>query len=593
MFPCRLLLPLAAVTLPCLAAPAAVASESVKTSASSADSQDDARTRWFREARLGIFIHWGVYAVPGGEYQGKPVGWIGEWIMKQAAIPVADYRAFARDFTAAAYDPAAWADLILQTGARYTVITAKHHDGFSLYDSAVSDWDVAGSSPAPDDLLAPLASAIRARGLKFGLYYSQAQDWTHPGGAIYDRKPGAPGWDPAQTGDFDAYLRDVAAPQTRELLTRYQPDILWWDTPVDMTKERAQPLHDLLSLQPGIITNNRLGGGFEGDTKTPEQHIPPRGFPGQMFEVCMTMNETWGFKKNDHDWKSSRTIIQNLSDIASKGGNFLLNIGPDATGRIPEPSIRILKDLGRWMKTNSEAIYATQASPFPRRLPWGRVTQKTNSHGSTTLFLHVWNWPADGHLLLPTLRTKPSSARTLATGKRASAKLSPDGLVVTLRDAAPDPDVSIVKLTFKQPLVITQLPFVEPADDGTLTLHALDADTHGSLAGNVPVEGTGHGAYIARWHSDEWRVEYQLKTPAARTWRVEAEIRAAKPAKLRLKNGVTENVTDLPSTSGDAFQTLPLGTIALPAGETAIEFIPVRGNWSAIDLRTVRLIAVE
>jgi alpha-L-fucosidase len=562
-------------------------------SATSPAAAEAERTRWFREARLGIFIHWGVYSVPAGEYQGKPVGWIGEWIMRQASIPVADYRAFAKDFTASAYDPEAWADLIQQTGARYTVITAKHHDGFSLYDSAVSDWDVAGTSPAPDDLLSPLASAIRSRGLKFGLYYSQAQDWTHPGGAIMGKKPGEPGWDPAQTGDFAAYIHQVAVPQTREILTRYQPDILWWDTPINMTKELAHPLHDLLALQPRIITNNRLGGGFNGDTKTPEQHIPPRGFPGEMFEVCMTMNETWGFKKNDHDWKSSRTIIRNLSDIASKGGNFLLNIGPDATGRIPEPSVKILQDLGRWMKTNSEAIHATTASPFPRRLPWGRVTQKTADDGTTTLFLHVWDWPADGLLLLPTLQTKPSSARILATNQRASAKLSPDGLVVRLRDAAPDPDVSIVKLTFKKPLLITQRPYVQPAADGTFTLLAHDADTHGSLAGNLAIEGSGASAILARWHSNEFRVEYQLKTPSARTWRVEAEIRAAKPATLRLKNGATEIDAALPATPGDAFQTVTLGTLALPAGETTLDLRPVRDQWSSIDLRHIRLLPAE
>ncbi len=574
------------------ATPLVTAAPVAPTTATAPDDHE-ARTRWFREARLGIFIHWGVYAVPAGEYQGRPIGWIGEWIMKQARIPVADYRAFAKDFTASAYDPEAWADLIQQTGARYTVITAKHHDGFSLYDSAASDWDVAGASPAPDDLLAPLAAAVRARGLRFGLYYSQAQDWTHPGGAIYGQRLDQLGWDPAQTGDFDAYLRDIALPQTREILTRYQPDILWWDTPTHMTRERALPFHQLLAAHPAIITNNRLGGGFDGDTKTPEQNIPPRGYPGEMFEVCMTMNETWGFKKNDQNWKSSRTIIRNLSDIASKGGNFLLNIGPDAFGRIPEPSVKILQDLGRWMRTNSEAIYATTASPFPRRLPWGRVTQKSNPDGSTTLFLHVWDWPADGQLLLPTLQTKPSSARILATNKRASAKLTPDGLVVRLRGPAPDPDVSIIKLTFKKPLVITQRPYVQPSSDGTFTLRALDADTHGSLLGNITLEGRGPDAFLARWHHDEWRVEYQLKTPAVRTWRVEAEIRAAKPAKLRLKNGATEIDTDLPATPGDAFQPVTLGTLALPAGETALELRAVRGHWSPIDLRHVRLVPVD
>jgi alpha-L-fucosidase len=558
------------------------------------DAYQDARDKaWFHEARLGIFIHWGVYAVPAGEYQGKPVGWIGEWIMKQAAIPVADYRAFARDFTASAYDPEAWADLIQQTGARYIVITAKHHDGFALYDSAVSDWDVAGASPAPDDLLAPLAAAVRARGLKFGLYYSQAQDWTHPGGAIMGRNAGEGGWDPAQTGDFDAYLRDIAAPQTREILTRYQPDILWWDTPVNMTNARAQPLHDLLALRPSIITNNRLGGDFKGDTKTPEQHIPPRGFPGEMFEVCMTMNDTWGFKKNDTNWKSSRTIIRNLSDIASKGGNFLLNIGPDATGRIPEPSVKILQDLGRWMKTNSEAIHATTASPFPRRLPWGRVTQKANADGTTTLFLHVWDQPADGRLLLPTLQTEPSSARILASDKHASTELSSDGLVVLLRDAAPDPDVSIIKLTFQNPLVITQRPYAEPSNDGSFALAALDADTHGSLGGNIEVHGAGPDAVLTRWDNHEFRVEYQLKTPSARSWRVTADLRATKPAQLQLKCGSAVVAAEIPATDGGAFQTVELGIIALPAGETTLELNPVSGRWSSVDLRTVRIIPAD
>ena len=584
------LLSIAALSFACIPTGASASEQPTPTAPAQAEAS---RTRWFREARLGIFIHWGVYSVPAGEYKGKPIGWIGEWIMKQAQIPVADYRAFAREFTASAYDPVAWADLIRESGARYMVITAKHHDGFSLYDSAISDWDVAGDCPAPDDLLSPLATAVRARGMKFGLYYSQSQDWTHRGGAMHGKKLGEPGWDPAQAGDYDAYLRDIAVPQTREILTRYQPDILWWDTPMHMTKERAQPLHDLLALQPNIITNNRLGGGFEGDTKTPEQHIPPRGFPGAMFEVCMTMNETWGFKKNDQQWKSSRTIIRNLSDISSKGGNFLLNIGPDSTGRIPDASVKVLKDLGRWMRANSEAIYATTTSPFPRRLPWGRITQKANADGTTTLFLHVWDWPADGKLLLPTLQATPTSALVLATGKRASAKPSADGLVVRLPDAATDADVSIVKLTFNTPLGITQRPYSVPDADGSFTLHALDADTHGSLAGNLPVEGSGNTAFLARWSHDDWRVEYQLKTPAARSWKVQAEVRATKPAQLKLKCGKTEKVAQLSATSGDSFQSLDLGTIALPAGETALEFVPVRGNWSSIDLRKVRLVPVE
>lgn len=543
------------------------------------------RTKWFHEARLGIFIHWGVYAVPAGEFHGEPVCWIGEWIMHSAQIPVAEYRAFAKDFTASNYDPASWAGLFHEAGARYVIITAKHHEGFSLYDSAVSDWDVAGSSPAGSDLLEPLAAAVRERGMKFGLYFSQAQDWVHPGGGFYGRESE---WDPAQAGDFDAYLRDTALPQTRELIGRYSPDILWWDTPVNMTPERAKPFADLLAEHPRIITNDRLGGGFPGDTKTPEQHIPPRGYPGEMFEVCMTMNDTWGFKKNDHNWKSSREIIRMLSDIASKGGNFLLNVGPDASGRIPEPSVKVLKDLGRWMKTNSDAIYGTSASPFPRRLPWGRVTQKSNPDGTTTLFLHVWDWPADGNLLLPTLQTTPVSARMQASGEEVAFASTPDGIVLHLPGDALDPDATIVRLELPSAPLVAQRLYSEPGSDGAFVLGAIDADTHGSLAGNITVEGRGPDAVLARWHSHEFRVEYVLKTPEAKTWRVMAEVTAPQPVRLRLKCGPTDVPAEVPATA-NPFEVVPLGQIALPAGECTLELLAERDGWSSIDLRKVIL----
>ncbi len=235
----------------------------------------------------------------------------------------------------------------------------------------MNDWDIVDATPYGKDLLKPLAEACRKHGLKLGFYYSQAQDWNNGGSAAGGK------WDKAQEHSMDEYIDKVAVPQVREILTNYGefPAVLWWDTPTDMNKERADKLIELLKLKPGIIHNNRLGGGYKGDTETPEQYIPATGYPGRDWETCMTMNDTWGFKSYDHNWKPTETLIRNLVDIASKGGNYLLNVGPTAEGEIPAPSIERLKEVGAWMKVNGEAIYGTTASPF-KRLPWGRCTKQ-------------------------------------------------------------------------------------------------------------------------------------------------------------------------------------------------------------------------
>jgi alpha-L-fucosidase len=404
--------------------------------------EHDARMKWFREARFGIFIHWGVYSVPAH----------GEWYMNNAKVPEATYRAYAKDFTADKYDPQAWAQLFADAGAKYMVITAKHHDGFTLYDSKYSDWNVVKASPAGRDLLQPLADAVRAQGIKFGLYYSQSQDWNNLGGGTGNKPP----WDDAQKqGTFDEYLKNIATPQIGEILEKYHPSYLFFDTEYSMTPERARPIFDLTCQYPDLIINNRLGGGVLGDTATPEQRIATDPL-GRQFEVCMTINNSWGYNATDTRFKSARQLIRNLSDISSKGGNYLLNVGPTSEGIIPQPEIDRLQAMGRWLHTNGEAVYRTEAGPFSISKPpdWGRATQKTKPGGGTTLYVHVWNWPAGGKLVLPGVRQAALSGRVLANGAAVSLAMSPDGLELTLPGAAPDPDVSVVALEFADPVQV-------------------------------------------------------------------------------------------------------------------------------------------
>lgn len=549
--------------------------------------QRNARMAWWREARFGMFIHWGVYAVPAGFYQGKAYDWTGEWLMRRAQIPVAEYQAFAREFTASKYDPVAWAALAQEAGMKYIVITSKHHDGFALFDSAASDWNAVKASAAGRDLLAPLATATRAAGLRFGLYYSQAQDWTNVGGAKWE-SPDLSGWDPAQRGRFDNYLARVSVPQVREILTKFQPDILWWDTPTLMTPERAALFTPLLALRPGIITNDRLGGDVPGDLKTPEQHIPATGL-GYDWETCMTMNDTWGFRRDDVHWKSTTTLIRNLCDIASKGGNFLLNVGPTPEGVIPEASVERLREIGRWMKVNGEAIYGTTASPFSK-LPWGRATQKT-AEGGTALYLNVFDWPLDGRLPIPGLRNEIADATLLATGASLSTDREGAYPTISVPSAAPDVHVSVIRVRLKPGALAVDSLLPRPAADGIITLRSKEADLHSTFANVVELAGPSAAPFISHPHPDSW-IAWTFELPTPGNFEVIGEIAASTPgsryvvAVADAKAEVTLPVSD----SADTFREVSLGTLRLEkTGAQELTLRPVKEAWSGAKVRLVRL----
>ena len=478
--------------------------------------QRDARMGWWRDAKFGMFIHWGVYAVPAGRYHGKEVRGIGEWIMNRAKIPVAEYKSYAKKFNPVKYDPDAWVRLAKEAGMKYIVITSKHHDGFALFDSKVTDWDVVDATPYGKDLLKPLEKACEKYGMKLGFYYSQAQDWNHPGGAKAGYKEGD-GWDDAQKGSFDEYIDKIAIPQVKELFTNYDIDILWWDTPVWMNKDRAARLYKLLKLKPGLITNNRLGGGFKGDLLTPEQHIPATGLHYD-WETCMTMNNTWGYKVDDNNWKSVEALVRNLIDIASKGGNFLLNVGPTAEGEIPQPSIERLKAIGKWMKVNGDAIYGTKASPF-RKLPWGRCTRKEGK-----LYLHVFDWPKTGVLVVPGLRNEVVSAKLLATGKELKFERDGGNVVVRVSGKALDPIATVIELEIKGEPDVDPL-YPTNAADGSITLRPKDAylEQHG-YSSKLFLSTEAGSECVRNWRVDKAAVSWDFDNKRSGKYAVSLDI---------------------------------------------------------------------
>ena len=348
------------------------------------------RMRGFRQARFGMFVHWGLYARAAGQWNGQAVAGYGEWLQSSARIPGADYARLAEAFDPVDFDADAWVALAREAGMGYLVFTAKHHDGFAMFDSEVDDYNIVARTPWRRDPLAELARAAERAELPLGLYYSQNLDWHDPDARGNDWEPGHH----KAGGDFAAYMRRKALPQLRELLDGRYGRIaeLWWDYPSDATQAEGDAFRTLAwSLQPWLVMNDR-GGGKGGDFGTPEQAVPEAVANGADFEVCMTLNDTWGYRADDARWKSPTQLLAHLVDTVSQGGNFLLNVGPDARGRIPAESQRILREVGAWMRINGQAIHGAERCPLP--------TFEAGVCTATPQRLHVFlkRWPGAGGL---------------------------------------------------------------------------------------------------------------------------------------------------------------------------------------------------
>lgn len=402
-----------------------------------ADARADSRLEWWREAKFGMFIHWGLYAIPAGEWQGKRIPDIGEWIMYFARIPVAEYALLAQQFDPTEFDAAKWISLAKQAGQKYIVVTSKHHDGFCLFDSKLTDYDIVDATPFGRDPLKELVAECQKQGIKLGFYYSQTQDWHHPHGHGND-------WDYVEEEkDFAGYIENYVKPQVRELLSNYGPiAIMWFDTPMRIAAEQSQSLLDFChQLQPDCLVSGRIGNAVGDYGCTADNLIPSRAMSAD-WESPTTMNETWGYKKDDHDWKSTPVLIRKLVDIVSKGGNFLLNVGPTAEGIIPQPSIDRLLEMGEWLRTNGKAVYGTTPGPL-QGLGWCRSTAKGNK-----VYLHVFDWPQGGKIKVTGLGNRLAGAYLLSDPSRAMLHIfeDQDGVVIVGPTEAPDTTDTVVVL---------------------------------------------------------------------------------------------------------------------------------------------------
>jgi alpha-L-fucosidase len=507
-------------------------------------------------------------------------------------MPVSQYEKYVRQFNPVKFDAKQWVRIAKDAGMKYIVITSKHHDGFGMYRSDLTDWCIK-STPFQRDPLQELAAECRKAGLKMCFYHS-IMDWHHPDWGTRrqynDKATGEP--------NMDRYTEFMKG-QLKELLTRYGPiGIMWfdgeWESP--WTHERGVDVYNFVrGLQPEIIVNNRVGKGRSGmqgmdkgqgvgDYGTPEQEIPPTGFgPGVAWESCMTMNTHWGYNRHDQRWKSTENLVRNLIDCASKGGNYLLNVGPTAEGLIPGPSVARLAEIGAWMKVNREAIYGTTASPF-KRLDWGRCTQKPSGSG-TTLYLHVFNWPKDGTLLVPGLKNKVQSAAILGQRGKLKTVAETAGVVISVSASAPNALSSTVVLKIKGRPEVEELPIM-PGADGSLRLVAAEALLHGGLR----QQNSGGHDNIGYWTDSKDWVEWRFKLATAGAFEVGAEIAALGAGKFTVAVA-DQTLNGTAPLTGDyaKFQRADLGVMNLPAGEVSVAVKPVAEGWRPMNLKALIL----
>ncbi|WP_298288886.1 alpha-L-fucosidase [Novosphingobium sp.] len=561
----------------------------MKTVSAQNDWETSPRAAILRDGNYGMFIHWGLYSSLEGKWDGTTFYGIGEWIKRQMKIPDAEYMALAKSFNPVDFDAKAVVSLAKRAGMRYIVITSKHHEGFAMFHSK-HPFNIVDATPFKRDPMKELADECRAAGLGFGFYYSHFQDWTAPGGQ------GAPTVNPDGTpATFDQYFREKCYPQVEELCTNYGPlSFIWFDTPGDMPKHHIQALADLVRrTQPNALLNSRIGQGM-GDFKSlGDMEVPLKNHPG-LWETCDTTNDSWAYAWYDNNWKTPTEILHRTVATVGRGGAYLLNIGPNRTGKVPELAAQYLLRAGEWIKKNPDVIYNAAPSPWEMSLPWGDVTRQGN-----TLNLVVFKWPNDRVIYLSGLNGKVKSARLhQADGKTRRLPVSKAGDWTAI-DAGAASTATLNDLAGRIELVMADGFTVDPtigvSPNLPSLLHTEFAKVEGAAAEKLSwMEKFGEwkATYqVSKWSENgvvEWPVdvaaagEYQVELIYKGTGRPVFSVITSEGAKLQNQQAASV-----------VYHAYPFGVLGFSSpGKKTVRVALVEGDREKTSLQAIRLIPV-
>lgn len=549
--------------------------------------EHEARIEWWREAKFGMFIHWGIYSLPGGEWKGKVVSGYAEHLMRKEKISRKEYLELAHQFNPVKFNADEWVKQAKNAGMNYFIITAKHHDGFAMFNSPVSDFDITDQTPFKRDPMAELAAACKKYGMKFGFYYSHAFDWEDPNAPGNDWEYNNPGGDKLLYGAnwYDQrpdllpkavkYVDEKAIPQIKELLTKYHPDIIWFDTPHKLPfSENLRILKAIRETAPNVVVNGRLarnGSSNYGDYKNtgdrPAEFAPVEGD----WEAIPTTNESYGYSKFDSSHKSVGFFVQLLAKAASRGGNLLMNIGPKGDGALDRKDVEILNGIGAWVDKNKTSVFNTTASPLS--LPgWGVTTQ----HGNL-VYLHVFEWPKDGRLHVGGIKSNIRNARLLTDPKKKNLKIEFENsadITILVPEKAPDPMNTVVVLEMDGDIEVDPVRLI--ASNVTTRLLAFDAELKGSKFSFG--DGKSASYFVQGWKSKDQAISWNIRTTEPADYKVVIKYVATPETGGTYKIGVpdfTYEGTVEPAVKGNKIISQDAGIMRLPVGVTDLVISPL------------------